>query len=116
MASPKFHNTLRQYHRWLGFFLAGIMAVYAVSGILLIFRSTDFMKFEYTTEHLLASELGPQGLEKALHLNITFGVVLLFFVVSAFLMFMPKAKVFKNSIKIAGLGFLFALLVVVFGS
>lgn len=172
MASPKFHNTLRQYHRWLGFFLAGIMAVYAVSGILLIFRSTDFMKFEYTTEHLLASELGPQGLEKALHLkgfkvtgqdasevrfnygvynkgtgqavvtkddyplvlgklvnlhkattnsplfilNITFGVILLFFVVSAFLMFMPKAKVFKNSIKIAGLGFLFALLVVVFGS
>ena len=69
MASPKFHNTLRQYHRWLGFFLAGIMAVYAVSGILLIFRSTDFMKFEYTTEHLLASELGPQGLEKALHLK-----------------------------------------------
>jgi hypothetical protein len=42
--------------------------------------------------------------------------VLLFFVVSAFLMFMPKAKVFKNSIKIAGIGFIFALLVVVFGS
>ncbi len=28
MASAKFHNSFRQYHRWLGFFLAGIMAVY----------------------------------------------------------------------------------------
>lgn len=38
------HNRMRVYHRYLGFFLAGIMAVYALSGIVLIFRDTDFLK------------------------------------------------------------------------
>lgn len=32
---------MRIYHRYLGFFLAGIMAVYAISGIVLIFRDTE---------------------------------------------------------------------------
>ncbi len=36
----------RVIHRYLGFFLAGIMAVYAFSGIVLIFRDTDFLKKE----------------------------------------------------------------------
>lgn len=35
---------MRIYHRYLGFFLAGIMAVYALSGVILIFRNTDFLK------------------------------------------------------------------------
>ena len=30
------NNTMRVYHRYLGFFLAGIMSVYAISGIVLI--------------------------------------------------------------------------------
>jgi hypothetical protein len=38
------HNTMRVYHRYLGFFLAGIMAIYALSGIVLIFRDTSFLK------------------------------------------------------------------------
>ena len=33
--------TFRILHRYLGFFLAGIMMIYAVSGITLIFRNTD---------------------------------------------------------------------------
>jgi hypothetical protein len=37
---------MRVIHRYLGFFLAGIMAVYALSGIILIFRDTDFLKKE----------------------------------------------------------------------
>lgn len=37
---------MRIYHRYLGFFLAGIMAVYALSGMVLIFRDTDFLKEE----------------------------------------------------------------------
>lgn len=36
--------SMRVLHRYLGFFLAGIMAVYAISGIVLIFRETDFLK------------------------------------------------------------------------
>lgn len=172
MASPKFHNTFRQYHRWLGFFLAGIMAIYSVSGILLIFRSTDFLKYDYVTEQQLAPDLDSHALGQQLRirnfkvesessqrlmfkegeydkttgiakvtrkdyplplaklvklhkantnsplfwLNISFGVGLLFFVISSFLMFMPKAITYKNGLKIAGGGFLFALLVVIFSS
>ena len=37
---------MRVYHRYLGFFLAGIMAIYSVSGIIMIFRDTDFLKQE----------------------------------------------------------------------
>ena len=37
---------MRIYHRYLGFFLAGIMAIYSVSGIIMIFRDTDFLKQE----------------------------------------------------------------------
>ncbi|MDC8832579.1 PepSY domain-containing protein [Alteromonas gilva] len=172
MASPKFHNTLRQYHRWVGFFLAGIMAVYALSGVLLIFRKTDFLKFEQASYRQLESGLSGKALGEQLRIrgfeveedtdgvitfaqgrynkqsgeamvlnkdypfplnrmvklhkattssplfimNIAFGVGLLFFVVSAFLMFLPRALPFKNGLKIAGVGFVFAVLVVLFGS
>jgi uncharacterized iron-regulated membrane protein len=37
MANGTIHNSMRIYHRYLGFFLAGIMAVYAVSGVVMIF-------------------------------------------------------------------------------
>ena len=172
MASAKLHNTFRQYHRWLGFFLAGIMAVYSVSGILLIFRSTDFLKYDYVTQQQLSPNLDAKSLaenvrirnfkiesetaqsivfndgeyDKAsgmakitkkdypaplaklvkLHkantnsplffLNISFGLALLFFVISSFLMFMPRAMPYKNGLKIAGGGIVFALLVVIFSS
>jgi hypothetical protein len=39
-------TNMRVIHRYLGFFLCGIMAVYALSGILMIFRDTDFLKKE----------------------------------------------------------------------
>lgn len=172
MASPKFHNSFRQYHRWIGFFLAGIMAVYAISGVLLIFRTTDFLKYENTYERQLESGLSGQDLGEQLRLkgfavveengekvrfrqgeynkqngeavytlkdypaplakmvklhkattnsplffvNIAFGVALLFFVISAFLMFIPKALPYKNGLKIAGVGFVFMVLMVLFGS
>lgn len=172
MASPKLHMAFRKYHRWLGFFLAGIMAVYAISGILLIFRKTDFLKYEQIqvqqlppqlTNAQLTSTLNIKGsevisesetgivlnvgeydkttgtmsvvkkdypivlakmvkLHKATHksplywLNITFGVGLLFFVISAFMMFVPKLPMYKNGLKIAGVGALVTVLVIIFGS
>lgn len=142
---------MRVLHRYLGFFLAGIMAVYAISGIVLIFRDTDFLKSAHTEEvkiapnvknELIGKELGirkyqfereaadmvyfkngdynkktgvahittkelPYVLDKMCHLhkastddplywlNIFFGVSLLFFVLSAFWMYLPKTKAFK---------------------
>ena len=52
--------TFRVLHRYLGFFLAGIMMIYAVSGITLIFRNTDTFKQEVQkgiTEETLGSAL-----------------------------------------------------------
>ena len=69
MASPKFHNTFRQYHRWIGFFLAGIMAVYALSGVLLIFRTTDFLKFEQTSHRQLEAGLNGKELGEQLRMR-----------------------------------------------
>lgn len=152
---------MRVLHRYLGFFLAGIMAVYAISGIVLIFRDTDFLKSEHTEEikiapnvknenigkaldlrrynfereegemvyfrngdynkktgvaHITTKEL-PYILDKMTHLhkastddplywlNVFFGVSLLFFVLSAFWMYLPKTKVFKAGLlySLAGL-------------
>ncbi|WP_294669667.1 PepSY domain-containing protein [uncultured Fluviicola sp.] len=153
--------SMRVLHRYLGFFLAGIMAVYAISGIVLIFRDTDFLKSEHTEEiriepnvknesigkaldlrrynfereegemvyfrngdynkrtgvaHITTKEL-PYILDKMTHLhkastddplywlNVFFGVSLLFFVLSAFWMYLPKTKVFKAGLlySLAGL-------------
>jgi hypothetical protein len=37
-------KNMRIWHRYLGYFLAGIMAIYALSGIVMIFRDTNFLK------------------------------------------------------------------------
>lgn len=51
MESKKSTSLLfRIVHRYLGFFLAGIMAVYALSGIVLVFRDTDLFKVEKQLE------------------------------------------------------------------
>ena len=39
-------TSMRIWHRYIGYFLAGIMTVYALSGIVLIFRDTNFLKKE----------------------------------------------------------------------
>ncbi|MFT7119070.1 MAG: hypothetical protein ACI9IZ_002057 [Nonlabens sp.] len=161
----KTSQKMRELHRYLGFFLAGIMAVYAISGIALIFRDTDLLKQEVTIEktlqpQLTISEIGPalkikklevdrneagtyyfeNGsynsltgeaqftkmelpylLDKLTHfhkaktgqplffLNIFFGVGLLFFVVSAFWMFMPGTKIFQKAILFTAAGLILAL-------
>lgn len=152
--SNSFSNNMRVIHRYLGFFLAGIMAVYALSGMVLIFRDTDFLKREKQIVQIIKpnaseKEIGemlkmrqfkvdktegdllyfrdgtynkstgkaefkvkqlPTILEKMTHLhkaktedplyylNIFFGLSLLFFVISAFWMFMPKTAVFKRGL------------------
>ncbi len=55
---------MRIIHRYLGFFLVGIMTVYSISGLVLIFRDTDFLKRESTLVKTVkaqasAHELGP---------------------------------------------------------
>ena len=50
MKPKQLSTTVRVIHRYLGFFLAGIMAIYAISGIILIFRDTDFLKSQHVVE------------------------------------------------------------------
>lgn len=45
------NQKMRVFHRYLGFFLAGIMALYAISGIVLIFRDADL--FHVVTEETI---------------------------------------------------------------
>ncbi|CAN5712868.1 hypothetical protein BH10BAC2_BH10BAC2_17000 [soil metagenome] len=44
--SKPLSTNMRIWHRYLGYFLAGIMTIYALSGIIMIFRDTDFLKQE----------------------------------------------------------------------
>lgn len=153
MASKKStHLKMRTTHRYLGFFLSGIMAIYALSGIVLIFRDSDAFKKVTVVEkqiepntpqvqlgeqlslkrleivkeenglvyfkngnynaatgeaEIIEKEL-PFILDKITHFhkaksgqplfffNIFFGLSLLFFVISAFWMYMPQTDVFKK--------------------
>jgi len=163
------NNKMRVYHRYLGFFLSGIMAVYALSGVTMIFRNTDFLKSEVKTETALSPNLSDEDLGKELkirefkvdktegdtvyyrggtynkvtglavqkskklpyvldkmtklhkantnsplfYLNIFFGASLLFFVLSAFWMFMPDSPMFKKGLYFA-LGGLMLTLILIF--
>jgi PepSY-associated TM region len=159
---------MRVYHRYLGFFLAGIMAMYAVSGITLIFRDTDFLKIEKQNEKQLQPNLTSESLGKELRirdlkiekeegdvlsfrqgtynkstgvasystkelpyffdkitklhkaetkdplffLNIFFGLSLLFFVISAFWMFLPGTSIFKKGLYFTLAGVILTLLMI----
>lgn len=65
----KTSNKMRIYHRYLGFFLAGIMAVYSISGILLIFRDTEFLKSEKQIEKTLPADYNIEELGKKLKIR-----------------------------------------------
>lgn len=63
------NKTMRIYHRYLGFFLAGIMAVYSISGVIMIFRDTDFLKSEKVTEQTLPKDIKTEMLGRELRMR-----------------------------------------------
>ncbi len=67
--SNKTNIKMREIHRYLGFFLAGIMAVYALSGIILIFRETSFLKTEQKIDKKLPLDIKKEQLGRALRLR-----------------------------------------------
>jgi hypothetical protein len=157
----------RIIHRYLGFYLAGIMAVYAISGVTLIFRKGDAFKKNVTEivqlkpqldSEKLGSELKIKDLNyiktegeiyffeqgqynfnsgearytvkkipfvldkmQKLHkattkspvywLNVFFGISLLFFVISAFWMFLPSTAVFKKGVYFSLLGIIMTVII-----
>lgn len=65
-----FSLQMRIIHRYLGFFLAGIMAVYALSGSLMIFRQTNFLKSEVVEERQLETDLTGDELGPLLRMGV----------------------------------------------
>jgi hypothetical protein len=59
----------RLIHRYLGFYLVGIMAVYAISGIAMIFRNDDTFKILENTETTLAVNLDEKTLGEVLEIK-----------------------------------------------
>ncbi|OCK52851.1 hypothetical protein BA768_09365 [Chryseobacterium sp. CBo1] len=60
---------MRITHRYLGYFMAGIMVIYALSGVLLIYRDTDFLKREKIYDKIIAKNLSEKELEKELKIK-----------------------------------------------
>ena len=69
MANSTVNSKMRIYHRYLGFFLAGIMAVYAISGFTMIFRDTDFLKSDHKNEKQLRPGIKPEDLGRELRIR-----------------------------------------------
>jgi hypothetical protein len=63
------HQKMRIYHRYLGFFLAGIMAIYSLSGIVLIFRDTNTFKVTIQNQKKLAPNLTTEALGKEIKIK-----------------------------------------------
>lgn len=63
------NQKFRKIHRYIGNFMAGILAVYAISGIVLIFRDTDFLQSEKQIEVKLEPQIKQEDLAKQLRMR-----------------------------------------------
>ena len=61
--------SMRTLHRDIGFFTVGLVILYSLSGIVLIYRDTGFMKQKTQVERKLAVGLEPEELGKALQIR-----------------------------------------------
>ncbi len=62
-------RVMRALHRDIGFFTIGLVIMYALSGIVLIYRDTEFLKSEKTIERKLAINLPIENLSRELHVR-----------------------------------------------
>lgn len=60
---------MRITHRYLGYFLAGIMFVYALSGIVLIYRDQEFLKKDVAYHRSIPKNLTEKQLDKELRIK-----------------------------------------------
>ncbi len=60
---------MRALHRDVGFFVIGLTLIFSLSGIVLIYRDSDFLKQETKVEKTLATGLEPSEVGNELHLR-----------------------------------------------
>lgn len=63
------NHTMRVLHRNIGFFFLGFVIIYALSGITLIYRDSDFLKQEKTVKVMLPADTKPADLGPALKMR-----------------------------------------------
>ena len=63
-----FNRIMRSLHRDAGYLIFGFVIIYALSGIVLIYRDTDFMKKDVIRERTLAPNLGPEELGREMRM------------------------------------------------
>jgi hypothetical protein len=64
-----FAHYMRVWHRYAGFFIVGLVLVYGLSGITLIFRDTDFLKKEKKITLDLSKGINPSELGSTLRMR-----------------------------------------------
>lgn len=69
MSKKTIHQWMRLWHRNVGYFAAGLIIIYALSGITLIYRDTDFLKTGREVHQTLAAQLKADDVGKALRLK-----------------------------------------------
>ena len=67
--SKAFNYYMRGLHRDIGYFTFGLMVIYALSGMALIYRNTDFLKHEVTVEKQLKPDMSIEDVGKELRIR-----------------------------------------------
>jgi hypothetical protein len=60
---------MRSLHRDIGFFVIGLIVIYSLSGVVLVYRETNFLKYETLVEKKLSPNTDLSELGKVLHLR-----------------------------------------------
>lgn len=69
MKSKSIYRWMRILHRDIGFFVIGLTVIYCISGIMLTYRDTDFLKSKTQIEKTIDSGLKENQLGMVLHLK-----------------------------------------------
>ena len=64
------YGWMRSPHRDIGFFAVGLTLIYGISGLILTYRNTDFLKSETQVGKTIAPNLKANQLSRALHQEV----------------------------------------------
>ncbi len=67
MEKKSMNQIMRSWHRDVGFFIIGMVIIYALSGIILIFRESNLLKHKVKVERTITPNLEAMDLKKELH-------------------------------------------------
>lgn len=68
-SNSSIYRLMRVLHRDIGFFVIGLTVIYCISGFMLTYRDTDFLKSETEVSKTIESGLAASQVVRALHLK-----------------------------------------------